>query len=160
MFAFVRADVAAAQDEDGTVGLAAHEYGISDGQDGRHVEEDVIIHFRCFLQEGLHLLRAQEFSRVRRDGTAGDDVEVGKDVGLDDFFQGQVFGKAVAQAPVEQAETAMDDGLAHVAVDEQDFFIVLPDGNGQVGDGRRLPFVWDGRRKDDGLQGLAGTRKL
>ena len=92
---FFWADFSTGQDEDDSVYFAAHDGGVGDDQDGRHVEEDVVIVFIDFFQQVHHAGRSQEFCRVWRNGAAGHDVEIGKNVFLDDLMKGYVFGKAV-----------------------------------------------------------------
>lgn len=151
---FVGADVAAADDEDDAVGLAADDGGVGDDEDGRQVEQDVVVVIFDALQKLLHLRRAKQFGGVRRDRAARHDVEVRVDVVLNDVGKLQVVGEAVRQAAVWQAEAAVHDGAAQVAVDEQDALVVLAHDDGEVGIGRRLALARQGRGEDDCLDFL------
>ena len=140
---FFGADFSTGQDEDYSVYFAAYNGGVGDDQDGRHVEEDVVIVFIDFFQQVHHAGRSQEFCRVWRHGTAGYDVEIGEDVFLDDLTKGYVFGKAVGQPFIGQFKPPVQYGLSQVTVDKEDFFIILSHDDSQVGYGRRFAFFWN-----------------
>lgn len=144
LLGLVGADVATADDEDDAVGLAADDGGVGDDEDRRQVEQDVVVVIFDALEEFLHLRRAEQLGGVRRDWPGGDDVEAWVDTVLDDVGELQPVGEAVRQAAVRQAEAAVHDGTAQVAVDEQDALAVLGDDDGEVGDGRRLALTRQG----------------
>lgn len=158
--AFVGADVAAADDEDDAVGLTADDGGVGDGENRRHVEEDVVIEALSFLDELFHLGGAEEFCGVGRHGAARDDVEVLGNVMLNDVFELQAVGEAVRETAVLEAEVAVQHGAAQVAVDEQHALVILPHDEGEVDVGRRFAFIRDGRGEDDGLDFFIRTGKL
>ena len=79
---------------------------------------------------------------------------------LDDVFEAQAIGKAVAEAAVFEAEAAVQHGAAHVGIDEQHTLVVLPHDDGEVDVGRGFAFARDGRGEDNGLDGLIRTGKL
>jgi len=159
-FCFFRGNESGADDEDDSIHFAGHDGGVGDGEDGGHVQEDVVVFVFDFIQEFLHSFGSQEFGGVWRDGAADEDIHVVVDVFLYDFVEGFSHGDDVGETDVPEAEDFVLHRFSHVAVDEEDFFAVLAHGNGYVGDGGGFAFAGGGGGEADVFQFFAGSRKL
>lgn len=156
----LRADVAAADDEHGAVGLAADDGSIGNDEYGRCVDENVVIRRLHAREQFFHLRGAQKLGWIRRHGAARDEVEIRIDFVLDNVGKREVVGKAVAEAAIRDAEAAVHDRAAQIAVDEQHAFLILSEGDSEVGDRRRFAFAWQCRSERDDFDGLVRTREL
>ena len=56
--------------------MGGHDGRVGHDIDGRAVEEDVIVMVLQFLHHGLETVRDQQFGRIRRKGSHGNDVQV------------------------------------------------------------------------------------
>lgn len=79
---------------------------------------------------------------------------------MDHLGKGDSLGQAVGDPLVDDPEDLVLDRLPQVAVHQEDFFPVLGQGQGHIGNGGGLPFPRDAGGEANVFQVLTGSCKL
>ena len=79
---------------------------------------------------------------------------------MDHLGKGDSLGQAVGDPLVDDPEVLVLDRLPQVAVHQEDFFPVLGQGQGHIGNGGGFPFPRDAGGEADVFQVLTGSCKL
>ncbi len=70
-------DLGETDDHENAIGFGSEEFGIRETEEGRSVKDDEVKEGRDLAHEGLHFLGRDEFGRIRRNGTGGENEKIG-----------------------------------------------------------------------------------